>query len=63
VISAPGQPFHDSNADDALFKALREGLRPDIECQEFDCAINDPVFAEAAANQLLELIASVKAPV
>lgn len=53
VISAPGQKFHDPAADEALLKALRADLRQDIELIEMDCAINDPVFAEACVKALL----------
>src|SRR2546426_4979522 len=42
VISAAGQKFHDPQADEALFTALKTNLRPDIEVPEMDCAINDP---------------------
>lgn len=54
VISAPGGPFHEPDADDALYSALKSGLRPDIPVQELDCAINDPIFAEACAKMLLQ---------
>ena len=53
VISAPGQKFHDPQADQALFNALRSSLRKDIPVIELSCAINDPVFAEACARELL----------
>ena len=53
VISAPGQKFHDPAADRALFDALKASLRIDIEVLELDCAINDPLFAEACAKALL----------
>lgn len=53
VISAPGQPFHDPAADQALFSALKGHLREDIEVIEMDCAINDPPFAQACARVLL----------
>ncbi len=56
VISAPGQPFHLPAADEALFTALKTGLRRDIPVREFDCDINDARFAEAAARTLLGLI-------
>jgi len=36
-----------------LLKALRADLRQDIELIEMDCAINDPVFAEACVKALL----------
>ena len=53
VISAAGQPFHSPEADAALFRAVRENLRSDIELIELDCAINDPEFAAAGADTLL----------
>jgi uncharacterized protein (UPF0261 family) len=56
VISAPGKPFHDAEADAALFGALKQNLRPDIAVREIDCEINDPVFAEACAQELLKNI-------
>jgi uncharacterized protein (UPF0261 family) len=52
VISAPGGPFHDADADAALFSELKSALRRDIAVQELDCAINDPAFAEACAQAL-----------
>ena len=61
VISEPGQPFADSEADTALFAALKSGLRRDIPVIEMDCAINDPAFATACANALLENLARAKA--
>jgi uncharacterized protein (UPF0261 family) len=57
VISAPGQPFHDGEADEALFDTLKSHLRKDIPVIELDCAINDPAFAEACAKELLACIA------
>jgi uncharacterized protein (UPF0261 family) len=58
VISAPGQPFHDSAADQALFSALRSHLRKDIPVVEMDVAINDPTFARACAETLLRQLGS-----
>ncbi|MEW6305894.1 MAG: Tm-1-like ATP-binding domain-containing protein [Verrucomicrobiota bacterium] len=52
VISAPGKPFHDAKADQALFEALKAGLRKDIPVLEMDCNINDAAFAEACAREL-----------
>lgn len=54
VISAPGGPFHEPDADNALYSALKSGLRPGIPVQELDCTINDPIFAEACAKTLLQ---------
>ena len=57
VISAPGHPFHDPAADEALFAALRADARVPVE--EFDLEINDPAFARACAEKLLSLMAQV----
>ncbi|MDE0821165.1 MAG: Tm-1-like ATP-binding domain-containing protein [Opitutales bacterium] len=54
IISAKGQPFHDPAADAALLESIRGNLREDIKLIEMDCTINDPEFAEACAQQLLE---------
>jgi uncharacterized protein (UPF0261 family) len=56
MIDASDQPFHDPKADEALFEALGEGLRPDIERVEMPVNINDPSFAVAMANRLHELM-------
>jgi uncharacterized protein (UPF0261 family) len=53
VIDAPGQPFHDAEADAALFGALRQGLAgTDVELIEMPCNINDPEFAAAMVDKL-----------
>jgi uncharacterized protein (UPF0261 family) len=54
VISAPGQPFHDAAADEALFATLKQRLRPGIPVLELDANINDPAFAEACVAALLD---------
>lgn len=56
LIGAPGGPFHDPAADGALYAALRAEMRADIPVRELAVAINDPVFAEACANELLRLL-------
>jgi len=53
MIDAEGQPFHDPEADAALFDAVREA---DVEIVELDCNVNDPAFAEAMAAKLDELL-------
>ena len=53
VISAAGGPFHDPEADAALFTALDSGLRRDVPCVSLDCDINDPAFARACVEALL----------
>ncbi|MCS7238120.1 MAG: Tm-1-like ATP-binding domain-containing protein [Thermoguttaceae bacterium] len=57
MIDAPGGPFWWPEADEAFRRSLREHLRPDIPVIELDANINDPVFAEACARQLLHLLA------
>ena len=56
IISAPGQPFHDPEADRALFASLKAGLRADIPVRELDMEINDPCFADACADELLAML-------
>jgi len=58
VISAEGQPFHDPEADAALFNGLKANLKPGIPVTEMECKINDLQFAEACATTLLRLIAA-----
>lgn len=56
MIDAPGQPFHDPEADQALFDALREHLGSGVRVRELDAHINDPEFAHALAAELLALL-------
>jgi uncharacterized protein (UPF0261 family) len=56
MIATEGQAFHDPEADEALFTALREGLGKQVELHELDTDVNDPKFAEAMANRLDELV-------
>ena len=58
VVSAPGGPFHDTAADEALFGALNSGLRNGIHLQEYAGNINEPGFAAVCVEALLENIAS-----
>ena len=56
VISAPGQPFYWPEADQALFRAIKDALRPEIPVFELDANINDREFADAVAGGLLQLL-------
>jgi uncharacterized protein (UPF0261 family) len=57
AIDVEGQPFHDAEADAALFAALREGLDASkVEVHEVDADVNDPAFATAMADRLHELV-------
>ena len=53
MIDVEGQPFHDPEADAALFAALREGLDGSaVEVVELENNINDEEFAIAMADKL-----------
>ncbi|HEV3408152.1 MAG TPA: Tm-1-like ATP-binding domain-containing protein, partial [Gaiellaceae bacterium] len=56
AIATEGQPFHDRDADEALFGALREHLEPSVDVRELDTDVNDPAFALAMAERLHELV-------
>jgi uncharacterized protein (UPF0261 family) len=64
ALDAPGQPFHDPEADAALFDALTRGLdgHPWVRVVLRDEHINDPAFADAAAAELLALLSQVHIP-
>jgi N-acetylglutamate synthase-like GNAT family acetyltransferase len=57
-LDAPGKPFHDPEADSALFQALKGKLagHPLVRIVERDEHINDPGFADAAARTLFGLL-------
>jgi uncharacterized protein (UPF0261 family) len=56
VVSAPGGPYHWPEADAALLESLQRHLRKDIPLHVMDMHINDPRFAGAMAEGLLEMI-------
>ena len=56
AIDRAGQPFWWPEADAALFQSLRNWMSPQVELIELDYHINDPAFAEFAAQALLRLI-------
>jgi uncharacterized protein (UPF0261 family) len=56
AIGEPGQPFWDPDADAALLAALRRNLRGDVPLVVLDVSINDPSFAKACAEALLDNI-------
>jgi uncharacterized protein (UPF0261 family) len=53
MLDAEGQPFHDPEADRALFASLRQHAGPNVVVREIDRHINDPEFAHALADELL----------
>ena len=54
LIATEGQVFHDPEADEALFAALRETIDPRVDVCELDTHVNDPEFALALADTLHE---------
>jgi uncharacterized protein (UPF0261 family) len=56
AIDSEGQPFHLPKANQALFSSLRQNIRPPVELVELDMHINDPAFAVAIADCLLDLL-------
>lgn len=58
AIDQAGQPFDDPAARQALYEGLLQ-VEPPVLLQEFDEHINSPVFALAAAEELLRLMKSV----
>lgn len=57
AIDAPGEPFHDPEADAALFAALRNTVCQTAKRRliEVPCHINDPAFTAAVLDQFEEL--------
>jgi uncharacterized protein (UPF0261 family) len=58
AIDAAGQPFHDAEADAALFAAIREGwvAARNRKLVEVDAHINDPAFAAEAVKQFKAIV-------
>ena len=56
MLDAPGKEFWWPEANEALFEAIKENVRPDIPVVELDNNINDSAFAEAVTGQLLEFL-------
>jgi uncharacterized protein (UPF0261 family) len=56
AIDAVGQPFHDPEADRALFDALRTHAAPSVRIVEVDAHINDTAFADALVTEMLGLL-------
>lgn len=62
TLGAPGGPYHDPDADGALFSALRDGLRGSAaRLFDYDTHINDPAFGRAAAERLHAMIGAAAA--
>ena len=57
ALDAPGQPFHDPEADAALFDELESAVEPgpDRSIRRLPLHINDPAFARALVDAFLSL--------
>jgi uncharacterized protein (UPF0261 family) len=57
AIDAPGKPFHDPEADQALFAAIRAAWMPapNRRLIEIDAHLNDPAFAEACVHAFRDI--------
>lgn len=57
AIDAPGKPFHEPDADRALFESIRTAWisAPNRRLIEIDAHINDPAFAEAAVHAFRDI--------
>jgi uncharacterized protein (UPF0261 family) len=57
AIDVEGGPFYDPQADQALFEALRSNVGPNAELHELEHNVNDPEFAHAMVDKLVEYVA------
>jgi len=60
MLDSPGGAFWDPDADAACLAAVRAHLKPGVRLVEVDRNINDPEFADLAADTMVELIAAVR---
>ena len=60
-IDQPGQPFHDPDADRALFAAIEQNFRPSMnkKLQRLPLHVNDEAFADALVAAWREIAAPV----
>jgi uncharacterized protein (UPF0261 family) len=58
IIDAEGMPFHDPQADQALFEALERTVIQTEQRQliKLPLAINDPEFANAMADAFVQIM-------
>ena len=54
-VDSPGNPTYDPKEDLIFTEELRRRLKPEIEVQEVDANLEDPVFAEAISRAALNL--------
>ncbi|MBP6483318.1 MAG: Tm-1-like ATP-binding domain-containing protein [Rhodoferax sp.] len=51
ALDAPGQPYEDPVADQALFEEIEKGLAGKVTVRRVDACINDPEFADAVVSE------------
>lgn len=56
AIDMEGQPFHDPEADLALFESLKINVNSSVKIIELEYHINDQKFAEMVTEQLLQVL-------
>ena len=56
AIDVAGAPFYDPGADQALFEAVRTNLTDNVELHELELGINEPEFAHAMVDKLVQYI-------
>jgi uncharacterized protein (UPF0261 family) len=58
LIDAPGQPFHDPEADAALFETIERSVIPTSNrvVERVDCNINDEAFAERVLDHFIAIV-------
>jgi uncharacterized protein (UPF0261 family) len=55
-LDSPGNPYWDPEADSTCYDAIKANLKPGIPVIEVNANINDPVFADRAAEMLLGML-------
>jgi uncharacterized protein (UPF0261 family) len=55
-LDSPGGAFWDPQADHTCFETIKRNLKPGIPVIELDDNINDPEFADRAAETLLDML-------
>jgi hypothetical protein len=56
MLDSPGGDFWDPEADRACYAAVRDRLNPSVRVIEVDANVNDPTFADLAADTLLQMM-------
>ncbi|TMD64381.1 MAG: UPF0261 family protein [Chloroflexi bacterium] len=62
MLDRPGGDFWDPEADRACHTAVRANLKPSLSFIEVDANINDPQFADLAAETLVKLMTPLRLP-